>query len=238
MDITNQYQYVQEFKNIQFISEKLKLFKEILEKIYEYDILFQNNKIKMMQDIINMLNYVNVDTIIKSVSLDLIGKIAQYKMSHQIDEFKTSLVDIELRSEILHSDLNIETYFKQNERIGFHMLKMKDINNSTKCILYNIKKLYELFEYISNLYKSNTFIQLNIDNIVNIESLIKNLENIETQVSLINYKFECYEYYSTRRHKTIEIWKLLQDEFFEISYRPDMFKKIVLDEKEVCLFVN
>jgi len=235
MDITNQYQYVQEFKNIQFISEKLKLFKEILEKIYEYDILFQNNKIKMIQDIINMMNYVNIDTIIKSVSLDLIGKIAQYKISNQINEFKTSLVEIELRSGILHSDLNIETYFKQNERIGFHMLKMKDINNSTKYILFYIKKLYELYECILESYKSNTFLKLNIDNI---ESLIKNLDNIETQVSNINSKFECYKYYSNRRHQTIEIWKLLQDEFFEISYRPDMFKKIVLDEKEVCLFAN
>ena len=44
MNITNQYQYLQEFKNIQIISEKLKLFRENLEKIYEYDILFQNNK--------------------------------------------------------------------------------------------------------------------------------------------------------------------------------------------------
>lgn len=235
MDIANQYQYIQEFKNIQFISEKLKLFKEILEKIYEYDILFQNNKIKMIQDIINMINYVNIDTIIKSVSLDLIGKIAQYKMSNQINEFKTSLVEIELRSGILHSDLNIETYFKQNERIGFHMLKMKDINNSTKYILFYIKKLYELYECVLKSYKSNTFLKLNIDNI---ESLIKNLDDIETQVSNMNSKFECYEYYSKRRHQTIENWKLLQDEFFTISYRPDMFKKIVLDEKEVYLFVN
>lgn len=235
MDITNQYQYLQEFKNIQFISEKLKLFRENLEKIYEYDILFKNNKIKIIQDIINMLNYVNVDTIIKSVSLDLIGKIAQYKISPQIEEFKTSLVEIELRSGILHSDLNIETYFKQNERIGFHMLKMKDINKLAKYILYNINNLYELYECILNSIKHNTFLKLNIDNI---ESLIKNLDNIETQVSNINNKFECHEYYSTRRHQTIEIWKLLQDEFFEISYRPDMFKKIVLDEKEVCLFAN
>lgn len=235
MDITNQYQYLQEFKNIQFISEKLKLFRENLEKIYEYDILFKNNKIKIIQDIINMLNYVNVDTIIKSVSLDLIGKIAQYKISPQIEEFKTSLVEIELRSGILHSDLNIETYFKQNERIGFHMLKMKDINKLAKYILYNINNLYELYECILNSIKHNTFLKLNIDNI---ESLIKNLDNIETQVSNLNSKYECYNYYSNRKHQTIEIWKLLQDEFFEISYRPDMFKKIVLDEKEVCLFAN
>jgi len=235
MDITNQYQYIQEFKNIQFISEKLKLFKETLERIYEYDILFQNNKIKMIQDIINMINYVNIDTMIKSVSLDLIGKIAQYKISPQIEEFKTLLIEIQLRSEILKSDLNIETYFKRDERIGFHMLKMNDIYKLTKYILHHIEKLYELYECILNSMKSNTFLTLNIDNI---ESLIKNLDNIETQVSNINSEYECYKYYSNRRHQTIEIWKLLQDEFFELSYRPDLFKKIVLDEKEVCLFAN
>lgn len=236
MDILlDYYQCIPERQNIQNISEYLKSFKEILKKIHEYDKSFQDNKIKMIQDIINMLNYVNVDMIIKSVSLELIGKIAQYKMSYQINEFKTSLVEIELRSGILTGDLNIETYFKQNERIGFHMLKMKDINNSTKYILYNINNLYELYECILNSIKRNTFLKLNIDNI---ESLIKNLDNIETQVSNINSEYECYEYYSTRRHQTIEIWKLLQDEFFEISYRPDMFKKIVLDEKEVCLFAN
>ena len=64
----------------------------------------------MIQDIINMLNYVNVDMIIKSVSLKLIGKIAQYEMSYQINEFKTLLVEIELRSGILTGHINIETY--------------------------------------------------------------------------------------------------------------------------------
>ena len=235
MDMTNQYQYLQEFKNIQIISEKLKLFRENLEKIYEYDILFQNNKIKMIQDIINMLNYVHVEAIIKSVSFDLIGKIAQYKISPQIEEFKTLLIEIQLRSEILKSDLNIETYFKRDERIGFHMLKINEIYKLTKYILHHIEKLYELYECILNSIKRNELLKFNIDNT---DSLIENLQNIETQVSNLNLNFECYKYYSNRRNQTIEIWKLLQDEFFELSYRPDLFKKIVLDEKEVCLFAN
>lgn len=235
MDNTNYYQYVHENNNIQYFSEYLKSFKEILKNINEYDKSFQDNKIKMIQDIINMLNYVHVEAIIKSVSFDLIGKIAQYKISPQIEEFKTLLIEIQLRSEILKSDLNIETYFKRDERIGFHMLKMNEIYKLTKYILHHIEKLYELYECILNSIKRNTFLTLNIDNI---ESLIKNLDNIETQVSNINSEYECYKYYSNRRHQTIEIWKLLQDEFFEISYRPDLFKKIVLDEKEVYLFAN
>ena len=39
-----------------------------------------------------------------------------------------------------------------------------------------------------------------------------------------------------RKEKTIETWKTIKDEFFEICYRPDLFKKIVLDEKEVSFF--
>ena len=241
MDITDQYQYLQEYNNIQFFSEYLKSFKEILKNINEYDKSFQDNKIKMIQDIINMLNYINVETIIKSISIGLIGGISQYIYSNDIETYKSLLSEIEIRSGILHSDLNIETYFKRDERIGYHMLKMKEINNHTKHILYNITKMFEIYERIIKVYDNLKFYG-NIEDsklkINNIKSLIENIETIEKQVLNSKTNLDCYKYYSNRRNQTIEIWKLLQDEFFEISYRPDMFKKIVLDEKEVYLFAN
>jgi len=47
---------------------------------------------------------------------------------------------------------------------------------------------------------------------------------------------ENFYYYNGRMQNTIENWKIVKDDFFKISYRPDMFKKIVLDEKEVAFF--
>jgi len=242
MDILlDYYQYIPDRQNIQNISEYLKSFKEILKKIHEYDKSFQDNKIKMIQDIINMLNYINVETIIKSISMDLIGRISQYIYSNDIETYKSLLSEIEIRSCILHSDLNIETYFKRDERIGYHMLKMKEINNFTKYILYNITKMRELYERIIKLYKGLKLYETNLVSklkINNIETFIDNLEEIENQVLTFKTNSECYEYYSNRRQQTIDNWKLIRDEFFELSYRPDLFKKIVLDEKEVCLFAS
>lgn len=90
-----------------------------------------------------------------------------------------------------------------------------------ECFRANWNVKYETHDiFIDETWKSYQLVYVGIDKIQN--CLDDYLHN--------------YIYHANRKYRTMEVWASVRDEFFTIAYRPDMFKKIVLDEKEVDFF--
>lgn len=134
----------------------------------------------------------------------------------------------------------IEDYYKIYNEFHIYLntlLKLKEQikRNVDKesSMIDNIHKktFYELFQRNINydiIYESN---------IIEIDEPLKEICSLILKIKKeYDSIFENYQYYEMRKEKTIETWKTIKDEFFEICYRPDLFKKIVLDEKEVSFF--
>jgi len=69
------YHLVSEKNNILFTLEYLDSFKKTLNDFYEDNLYFENNKLKFIEDINNMLNHVYDKNILKHYSDNLINLI-------------------------------------------------------------------------------------------------------------------------------------------------------------------
>lgn len=235
------YYYVSEKNNILFTLEYIDSFKKTLNDFYEDNSYFETNKIKFIEDINNMLNHVYDKNILQFYSDNIINLIKSSSYNDNLENYKNYINKIELHSRIISTDLNIQVQLTRDDIIYKHMSKINNLRRASQDILKNISILYSFYDKIFTKYNKNIKFHNYCNNIIkieiyNIDIFIKNINKIEKQILDLKLNLENFCYHSGRKEHTIHIWKLLKDEFFKICYRPDMFKKIVLDEKEVSFF--
>jgi hypothetical protein len=125
---------------------------------------------------------------------------------------------------------------------AFHQVIFK--NFTVKFKRYTDKHPYlknnpEMLEEIMQVFKENWKPKFESDEMftdntwMGYQNVFIGLEKIQNCLDMF---LNTYEYHANRKYPTIEMWMTVRDEFFVIAYRPDMFKKIVLDEKEVKIF--
>jgi len=233
------YLYLNEKHKIVFTLEYIDAFKNAFDAFIEDNKYYECNKSKFIDHINNMIKYTNDKSIIKCGET-LIFYIKSFEYTNNISNFKKLLLDMELLSEIILNLLNLELYFNRDPLVYNHK---SNLINFHKCILYiinNIKTLSDLYDKIHNNYleklKWYSFYVIKKYDIESIDNFIQNIDNIHNQILELNKNLDIYEYYSTRKDSTLEFWNSVKKEFFELSYHPNLFKKIVLDEKDVCLF--
>jgi len=216
-------------------------FKNKLMDIEHDKTTFLFQKEETVEDLNEMINYsfINVNAKIKK---DIYSLIKILNLKYDIDNilcYKDVLEIVEIYSKTISNDLWIQYLITRDENIHTYRSKINYINFSVKDNLGNITMLYVNYEKIIDYYekiKMNGNLKfLNFD-ISKIDYIIKNIDELETHFSKIKEYIESSIYYLEREDETIKIWKSLQDEFFEIAYHPSMFKKIVLDEKEVSIY--
>lgn len=233
------YHLVSEKNNILFTLEYLDSFKKTLNDFYEDNLYFENNKLKFIEDINNMLNHVYDKNILQHYSDNLINLIKLSSYNNNLENFKNEMNKIELHSRIISSDLNIEIQITRDDIVYKHMSKINSLKRISQDLLKNMSLLLSFYDKIYVKYimlKFYSHYKIKKININNVDLFIININTIQKQMLDLKTNIENFYYYNGRKQNTIETWKIVKDDFFKISYRPDMFKKIVLDEKEVTFF--
>ena len=233
------YHYVSEKNNILFTLEYLDSFKKTLNDFYEDNLYFETNKLKFIEDINNMLTHIYDKNILQHYSENLINLIKSSSYNNDLENFKNVMNKIELHSRIISSDLNIEIQITRDDMVYKHMSKINNLKKTSQDLLKNMSLLLSFYDKIYVKYIKLQFYshyKITKININNIDLFINNINIIQKQMLDLKTNIENFYYYNGRKQNTIETWKIVKDDFFKISYRPDMFKKIVLDEKEVAFF--
>jgi len=203
---------------------------------------------------INLHVLVNIKNLRKQmIELKNIKKYYQYldQMSIILTNFDNILIKLN-RHYILTGDIHVsflknelENYyyiFEDHYKIfnDFHIL----LNNHIK-LYYRLRMCIEENNEIDNINKKKLkkifsesieikYKDIYEKNIINIDKDLKDMCSLIFKIkNEYDSIFENFQYHLSRKEKTTEIWKNIKNEFFVLCYRPDLFKKIVLDEKEV-----
>jgi len=223
------------------IYEELIKIKNKINDIDHDKISFSFSKEKYMQDLNIILNnnFVNMNTKIKQ---DILSLLKIFKIKYDISNilcYQNMLEIMEIYSKTISDDLWIQYLITRDDKIIEYRSKINYFNFSIKDNLDNITTLFVAYEKIMNYYDKiknyGNLKFLNFD-LSKIHFLIYNLNEFESHLMKINENIDCSIYYMERQNDTIKTWKTLKNEFFEIDYHQSLFKKIVLDEKEVSIF--
>lgn len=202
---------------------------------------FSFSKEKYIQDLNITLNnnFVNMNTKIKQ---DILSLLKIFKIKYDISNilcYQNMLEIMEIYSKTISNDLWIQYLITRDDNIIECRSKINYFNFSIKDSLDNITTLFVAYEKIIDYYDKiknyGNLKFLNFD-LSKIHFLIDNLNELENHFTKIKENIDCSIYYMERQNDTIKTWKALQNEFFEIAYHPSLFKKIVLDEKEVSIY--
>lgn len=239
MDYLNQY-YLQD-SYIKIIYEELDKFKNKLIDIDHDKTSFVYYVKELIENINKMLNHSFINCNVK-IKQDLNSLLKLMTIKYDVDNilsYKGILEIIEIYSKTISNDLWIQYLISRDESIHHYRSKINYLNFFVKDSLGNITILYVNYEKMVDYYKKikiNGNIKfMNLD-MSNIDYFIKNINDLESHFMKIRENIDCNIYYIERENETMKTWKSLQDEFFQIAYHPILFKKIVLDEKEVSIY--
>lgn len=174
-----------------------------------------------------------ISSLIDKLNILFLRKMAKNYIKN-IHDIKLKINDIQYIVNELEDNLK---HFQSNIRIiiNYYLIKKIDV----------LKDLYIMNDPIHRRVFLTLFEDRHLQkyinmNAVNFNEFFSFLVNMKTTLYKMDFEFETIkdtlEYHKSRKEKTTEVYKTFKDEFFECAYHPDIFKKIVLDEKEVDFY--
>jgi hypothetical protein len=232
----------EDLDNINVILFKLTNFYSNFKELKQDDDFFNDYKIEIINLIKSMDNqsYIMINISIKILSEDILKLLNKSYKIYDIISYLKILECLELKLDDFCKKLMIQslTYNDMSINVNYRS-KFIDFNFFIEDMIGKIDNIFSIYEnilYYCEKLNYNGNIKIFKNNINDIKYIIENIDNLTDYFSRIKEDLECLMYYLERKDKTLYFWNIVKNDFFEIAYHPDLFKKIVLDEKEISFY--